>query len=719
MARILVVDDDPQIVRLVRSYLEQDGFSVLTAADGDAALHLLRVEHPDLMVLDLMLPKRDGLEVTRIVRADPALAATPILMLTARVEEIDRIVGLELGADDYVTKPFNPREITARVKAILRRAHAADAPSPAAPPLSLHGITLDPTAHSVTRAGEFLTLTRSEFDVLYLLMAAPGRAFSRGQILADALGEESESLERTVDSHIKNLRRKVEVDPRRPVLIETVFGVGYRFAPLTRWRRLTRVTTRSGGKAMNLFGKVMLALFLAVAVALATTGIFASRGARQAAQGYSQEIIRQQAAPLAAEASALRAAGASWDDIQQWVDDALPGPGMMQGGMGRMGPNAGRGRQAMMGRNRVYSLVAPESGAPLAQDGTQAGAQARALGIPVTVAGETVALLTPLLEPSGMTAAGEAFVGEVNQALLLAALAAGLVALAAGALVAASILRPLQRVEQTVARIAQGDLTARVQYQSRDEVGRLAAGVNTMAASLEEQEQLRQRLVADIAHELRTPLSVVQGNLQALLDGVYPLNREEVQTIFDETRLLTRIVSDLHDVAQAEAHRLRLSAETLAAAAVLSGLADRFRPVAEQQGVDLRVDAPTTLSLSADPERLQQVLHNLVGNALRHSPPGGTIWLSAGIAPAPGAFVRLTVRDSGPGIAPDDVPHIFDRFYRAEKDRTRDPATTDLTAGAGLGLAIARALVEAQGGRISVESAPGMGASFHVDLPSA
>ncbi len=231
MARILVVDDDPQIVRLVRSYLEQEGFSVLTAGDGNTALHLLRTERPDLVVLDLMLPQLDGLEMTRIVRSDPTIAATPILMLTARVDEIDRIVGLEMGADDYVTKPFNPREITARVKAILRRAHSADAPPLAEPPITLHTIMLDPTAHVVTRAGKPLTLTRSEFDVLHLLMRAPGRAFTRGQILADALGEESESLERTVDSHIKNLRRKVEEEPRRPRLIETVFGVGYRFAP--------------------------------------------------------------------------------------------------------------------------------------------------------------------------------------------------------------------------------------------------------------------------------------------------------------------------------------------------------------------------------------------------------------------------------------------------------------------------------------------------------
>lgn len=228
MQKILVVDDDPQLVRLVRSYLEQAGFGVITAADGEAALHALRAERPDLIVLDLMLPKRDGLEVTRLARRDPALAEIPILMLTARVEDVDRIVGLEMGADDYVTKPFNPREVVARVKAILRRAQAG--PPQAEPALSLHAITLDPAAHTVTARGREVVLTPSEFDVLHLLMRHPGRAFSRAQIIQDALGSDSESLERTVDSHIKNLRRKLEADVRRPHLIQTVFGVGYRFA---------------------------------------------------------------------------------------------------------------------------------------------------------------------------------------------------------------------------------------------------------------------------------------------------------------------------------------------------------------------------------------------------------------------------------------------------------------------------------------------------------
>ena len=228
MSTVLVVDDDPQIVRLVRTYLEQAGFVVATAADGEDALHQIRSARPDLLVLDLMLPGRDGLDVTRAVRRDPGLATLPILMLTARVEDIDRIIGLELGADDYVTKPFNPREIVARVKAILRRTQAEETLK--LPTLTVRSLTLDPGAHTVSRDGQTIDLTPSEFDVLYLLMRHPGRAFTRAQLIDEALGRDYEGLERTVDSHIKNLRRKLEADPGHPSLIETVFGVGYRLA---------------------------------------------------------------------------------------------------------------------------------------------------------------------------------------------------------------------------------------------------------------------------------------------------------------------------------------------------------------------------------------------------------------------------------------------------------------------------------------------------------
>ena len=223
--RILVVDDDREIVRLLRAYLEQNGFEVLTAYDGERALHILRRERPDLVVLDLMLPDRDGWEVTRIVRSDPNLAATPIIMLTARVEDHDKIVGLELGADDYVTKPFNPREVVARVLAVLRRAQG----EPAAPRLIRAGpVTIDLDAHQVQVGGRPVSLTPSEFGLLQALAEQPGYALTRLQLIEKGLGYDYEGLERTVDSHIKNLRRKLEEAGASPDLIETVFGVGYR-----------------------------------------------------------------------------------------------------------------------------------------------------------------------------------------------------------------------------------------------------------------------------------------------------------------------------------------------------------------------------------------------------------------------------------------------------------------------------------------------------------
>ncbi len=219
--RVLVVDDDKQIVRLLQSYLEKAGFGVITAYDGENALRVVRHELPDLVVLDLMLPGRDGWEITRTLRADDRLAAIPILMLTARVEDTDKILGLELGADDYLTKPFNPREVVARVRAILRRAGGM----PKAPRVLESGeLRLEPDHHIVRAGKEILDMTPTEFELLRVLMENPDHVFTRGELIEQALGYAYEGMERTLDSHIKNLRKKIGSD-----YIETVFGVGYRF----------------------------------------------------------------------------------------------------------------------------------------------------------------------------------------------------------------------------------------------------------------------------------------------------------------------------------------------------------------------------------------------------------------------------------------------------------------------------------------------------------
>jgi len=223
--RILVVDDDKEIVRLVRAYLEQAGYRVFVAYDGEMALHTIRTERPDLVVLDLMLPGRDGWDITRIVRADPTLPDIPIIMLTARVEDTDRIIGLELGADDYITKPFNPREVVARARAVLRRTAGEFAPPQI---VQIGRLLLDLDRHEVQMDGRPVELTPTEFELLRVLMQNAGHAFTRSELIEKGLGYTYEGLERTVDSHVKNLRRKIEPDPKKPSYVQTVYGVGYR-----------------------------------------------------------------------------------------------------------------------------------------------------------------------------------------------------------------------------------------------------------------------------------------------------------------------------------------------------------------------------------------------------------------------------------------------------------------------------------------------------------
>ena len=225
MATILVVDDEPRIVQLVRDYLEHGGFTVLTASDGPAALRTARTGRPDLVVLDLGLPGVDGLDVARALRRE---GTVPIIMLTARTEESDKLVGLELGADDYLTKPFSPKELVARVRAVLRRAEGMAAPSDV---IRVGGdVELDIPRMEARFGGRRVDLTRSEFQILAAMARQPGRVFTRAQLLDAVRGVAFESYERAIDAHIKNIRKKIEPDPRTPRYVLTVFGVGYRFA---------------------------------------------------------------------------------------------------------------------------------------------------------------------------------------------------------------------------------------------------------------------------------------------------------------------------------------------------------------------------------------------------------------------------------------------------------------------------------------------------------
>lgn len=293
----------------------------------------------------------------------------------------------------------------------------------------------------------------------------------------------------------------------------------------------------------------------------------------------------------------------------------------------------------------------------------------------------------------------------------------GLVGIGAGVWISRSLTAPLQELEEAAQAIGRQELGRRVHVEGSQEMVAVGRAFNQMAEVLEHSEQLRRNLVADVAHELRTPLSVLQGNLRAIIDDVYPLEKAEVARLYDQTRHLSRLVQDLHDLAQAEARALPLYWRPVDVVGLVRGAAQSFAPLAEEDEVRLEERFPAqSLTVNADAARLTQAVQNLLANALRHTSPGGAITIEV-VADSGGAGDRevdIVVRDDGAGIEAQHLPHVFDRFYRADRSRSRH------SGGAGLGLAIVRAIVESHGGTVSAQSAGvNKGSVFTVRLPAS
>lgn len=418
-----------------------------------------------------------------------------------------------------------------------------------------------------------------------------------------------------------------------------------------------------------------------------------------ASQAFRQYVARQDVvvqSGLLDELAIYYQRHSSWNGVES-VLSSVPGNGAGRGG---------RGRPALLLADSSGQIVYDEH---TARNGGMLTTDERANALPVMVDGQTVGYLVVSANTSGsVPPAAQLFLDQLRTTLLIVALVAAGLSIVLGVIISRTLTAPLSNLARAASDFAARDWSRRVKVSGAKELAEVGRAFNEMASEIQRTETLRRNLVADIAHELRTPLTVMQGSLQALLDEVYPLERSEIATLYDEARLLTRLVDDLRELSLADARQLPLQMQAVELAPILHAAAGQFALAAEARGIQLDVSADDHLpAVSADPERLAQVIRNLLANALHHTPPEGKVHITT----ASNGMMRIDVSDTGEGIAPEHMAHVFERFYRADSSRERAQGST------GLGLAICKAWVEAMGGAIGVTSVAGQGSHFWFTLP--
>jgi two-component system sensor histidine kinase BaeS len=455
---------------------------------------------------------------------------------------------------------------------------------------------------------------------------------------------------------------------------------------------------------LSLAWKVILAFGVVILAGLGAFSLLANRVAAAEVRGFMFRGGLTDRALLAGELADYYQAHGSWDGVQAFLTSPTSWHGMMAGGQGT------GGREGMAGMMNPAVTLSHAQGQVIAgarTPGSRLSADELANGTPIVVNGETVGVL--LVQGSQVSSLGEGLIGRLARETWIVGAVVGATALLAGGLLMSGLLKPVRDLTAASRALAHGDLTHRVPVRTGDELGQLSVAFNQMAENLERAEKLRREMTADIAHELRNPLAILQAQVEAIADGVYPPSAESLAPVLDQTRLLTRLVEDLRTLALADGGQLSLDRVPCDLRVLADRALENHRGQANETGIRIRVEGESATA-DVDPMRIEQVLGNLLGNALRHTPRDGEIVLRTGTT-ASGTRAFLEVADSGEGIPEESLPYVFERFYRGDRSRAR------AEGGTGLGLAITRKLVEAHGGVIRATNRPGGGAVFTVELP--
>jgi DNA-binding response OmpR family regulator/signal transduction histidine kinase len=696
---VLVIEDETSIASFVAAYLRNAGYTVTTAASAQAALVQLAGEIPALVILDLNLPDGDGVELCRRIRKT---SDVPILMLTARDEDIDKIIGLEVGADDYMTKPFNPRELVARVKSILRRA-APERRRTESEELQHGDLNINSGKREVYVGDEEIRLAPKEFDLLWELLDHRGIVLTRDQLLERVWGYTFAGDTRTVDVHVRQIRRKLgDASP-----IVTVWGVGYKVAS-----DRTAASTLRGSTLNPMLGSLrfrLTAVILAVVLVFGLVSIgLAVRLFQDVTRQQSVDELRREASGLAAlyAESAIRSSDegakapefaaeklelATGDELYYIGASLFPG---QRFGLTRLPRNALGDIELARDEQVVVEFTPP-------------GESRRLLAVSQPVQ------LVQGTEPFGwlIVAKPEAelreqwvsLLGRLALALAVGVALAGLLFL----WLSRRLTEPVRALTRATEQVAAGRYDVEIpEPRGRDEIALLSERFRGMVAQLAEAEQLKRSFLMSVSHELRTPLTAIRGHVEAIREGIVS-EPDQVRVSLDivaaETDRLERLVGDVLDLAKLQAHRFTVRHEEVALEHLLDQAYGAFTEEARRREIDFSLSgAEAAPVIVSDGDRVLQVITNLLANAFRWTPDGGRIELRLGTV---GGAVSVDVVDSGPGVPASQRKRIFEAFVSQDAE------------GTGLGLPIARELAVALGGGLELGPNADAGSRFRLVLP--
>ena len=698
--KVLVVDDEKLIVKGIRFSLEQDGMDVDCAYDGEEALEMAQEKKYDIILLDLMLPKMDGFEVCQQIRE---FSNVPIVMLTAKGEDMDKILGLEYGADDYITKPFNILEVKARIKAIMRRAGSNQEEKDKAKTIEAGDLKMDCESRRVFISGKEINLTAKEFDVLELLVFNPNKVYSRENLLNIVWGYEYPGDVRTVDVHIRRLREKIEANPSEPKYVHTKWGVGYYFQAYAMPEKKKPSFLKSL-RFRILIILVILGIVPSVIVAHVMVAAYENK-----AVAVRKQTVEKQCDILC---NLLIKENYMNDSSSQDVNSKL-----------ELLSNVYDGRILLVDRDYriIKDTYGVDEGKTListmvikcfkGEEASRYNSKTQKIEMALPVKSPEVKQLQGAMLISFSSNEIAENILELEQKSLLITGIIIVLAVLLGYVLSTVLVKPFARVTKSIEDLTDGYQNEEISVPDYTETALITDAFNKMLSRMKILDESRNEFVSNVSHELKTPLTSMKVLADSLVgqEGVpEELYQEFMGDITAEIDRENKIITDLLSLVKMDKKAADLNVEHLNINQLLEDILKRLRPIADKRHIDLILDSFRPVEADVDEVKFTLAVSNLVENGIKYNVDDG--WVRVTLD-ADHKYFYVKVADSGMGIPEESIGRIFERFYRVDKSHSKE------IGGTGLGLAITRSAVTMHHGTIQVASKEGEGTTFTVRIP--